>query len=92
MPNVILEAMACGLPAVTTRFKGFSGAFGRDGKELIITTHEKDQIADDLQKISTSEVYQNIQRNGLQWIKDHQDLENVLDQYANLFKNLLFKG
>lgn len=89
MPNVILEAMGCGLPVLTTKFEGFSEAFGRDKQELVITSHQIEQIKSDLYLLSDRNMVEKLGVNARNWIVKNQNLEIVLDKYTDLFKRIL---
>jgi glycosyltransferase involved in cell wall biosynthesis len=86
MPNVIPESMACGLPVLSTRFRGFSGDFGRDGVELVITERNPEEISLHLARLlSDAQLRKSLSNNGRAWIEKYQDVEEVLNQYVALF-------
>lgn len=53
MPNVVLEAMACGVPCVVTRVNGV-GSVIDDGCEGFIVAHEAEALAERLTRLALS--------------------------------------
>jgi glycosyltransferase involved in cell wall biosynthesis len=88
-PNVIPEAMASGVPVLTTRFRGFSTELGRDGSELVITERDPEQVSHTLRRLlNDPRLRGELAAAGRAWVEKHQDVESALDQYTALFESL----
>ena len=87
MPNVIPESMATGLPVLTTKFKGFSDDFGREGIELVTVKRDPIAISRSIQSLLSDSVQlEGLSINGRKWVEAHQSIDVVLDSYSDLFK------
>ncbi len=92
-PNVIPEAMASGVPVLTTRFRGFSEDLGRDGSELVLTERDPDLVCKALTRLlGDPGLRQALAAAGRAWVEKYQDLEETLDQYRALLERLVATG
>lgn len=90
MPNVVLEAMASGLPVISTRVDGVSELI-RDGEQgTLVATGEPDEIYQALCDLSTqparfiemSEVAQALVENEFTW-------DSIADRYDKIYAKML---
>lgn len=87
MPNVLMEAMACGLPIMMNKFKAFSDDYGTDG------VHFKLVKGNDVKSVTTmmTEFEQNpdmrkeIGRNSVELVNEKFLVVNSIKKYAKLF-------
>jgi glycosyltransferase involved in cell wall biosynthesis len=88
MPNVVLEAMATGLPMLVTEFEGFSEDYGRDGEEYLMVNRDAKHIAETLDKITSDKaLYDKIRKNSLQKVENDFLVEKSIDRYIDLINN-----
>lgn len=89
MPNVLLEAMASGLPVLTARFAGFSGEFGRDGCELVLAQRGPEALASQLLALAgDAERLADLGANARRWVERNHDVESSMDCYAALVRSV----
>jgi len=92
MPNVVLEAMASGLPVVLTPFVGLSAELGRSGREYLLAERDPDILAAVLSELlGNRSVLDKMGKNARQWVEDTLDLDRCLDRYALLYYELAQK-
>jgi glycosyltransferase involved in cell wall biosynthesis len=90
MPNVIPEAMASGVPVLTTQFRGFSTDLGRDGRELVITQRNPEEVSEALSRLlGDPQRLGTLAAAGRTWVQEHQDVERTLDRYRLLLEHLV---
>jgi len=88
-PNVIPEAMASGVPVLTTRFRGFSAELGGDGRELVITERDPHAVRQALARLlGDPRLRRRLAAAGRAWVEQHQDIEASLDEYRALLERL----
>jgi glycosyltransferase involved in cell wall biosynthesis len=91
VPNVVLEAMSCGVPCVLTPFIGLPREeLGQEGKTWLLTERTSSALASTLSALINDEVRrQSIGAAAYQQARDHFGLEKTLDAYAALYRQLL---
>jgi glycosyltransferase involved in cell wall biosynthesis len=88
-PNALFEAMATGLPCVTTPFKGLSPELGTAGKDFLLASFTTGSIAENTIRIlSTQGLGRRIGQSARHFAEKHFDIEHSLDQYANMYQKL----
>ena len=89
MPNVIPEAMASGLPVVTTPFIGFPEEFGSAGREFILSSWNPEDLASDVVLLLGSRAErEDLGQRARAWVTDRLALGASLDQYRTLYRKL----
>jgi glycosyltransferase involved in cell wall biosynthesis len=90
MGNVVLEAMACGLPSVITRFKGLpEGEFGEPGCEFHLVPRTEEDLTVGLRTtLSDARQGEIMGRQARIWILDRMDLRLTLARYSQLYHRL----
>ncbi len=87
MPNVIGEAMACGLPVVSTPFAGFPAEFGRAGREYRIAGFDPEALAAELRSLLDDGMARDrLGKAGRHWVESRLSVERSLDRYAELYR------
>jgi glycosyltransferase involved in cell wall biosynthesis len=88
-PNVVLEAMATGLPVVSTPFIGLSEELGRANEHFLLADRNPDSFSEALDElIRMPSLQQQLGKSARNWVKTHMDLEQSLDQFASLYREM----
>jgi glycosyltransferase involved in cell wall biosynthesis len=89
MPNVIPEAMASGLPVISTPFDGFPAEFGVPDKHFVLAEGEPRRFAAAVEALMASDERRRALADaGRRWVEDRLDVEISLDSYAALYREL----
>lgn len=92
MPNVVLEAMASRLPVVLTPFIGLSEDFGRAGREYLLAERNAEALAETIEMLLEDESLRaRLGANACHWTRLHLDINQSLDRYADLYRELASK-
>ena len=91
MGNVVLEAMATGLPCVLTPYIGLpTYEFGQAGREFILLDdYDVENLAFTInQLLQDKDMAVTIGQLARQWVEKHMCIDKILDQYADMYRNL----
>ena len=93
MPNVVLEAMASGVPVILTPFIGLSDDFGKNGEEYLLADRDPEVLASAMSQLLNDDGFRTrLGQSGRNWVERTMDLEKSLDRYAALYKELAEGG
>ena len=86
MPNVLLEAMACGMPVVLNKFKGFSDDYGQDGEHFVsVEVQQQEQITFVIQDLANDpEKRERIGMAAMNRIQENFLVEDSMLKYSKL--------
>lgn len=89
MPNVVLEAMASGIPVILTPIIGLPEEFGKAGQEYLLVKRNPEDLAAVISELlQNADLSKKLGRQGRNWVEKTMDMERSLDLYANLYREL----
>lgn len=90
LPNAVLEAMACGLPAVVAPFAGVPDdgeEFGTAGVHFVRSSHDPRQLADDVSGLlADCGKLRSVGQAARQWMEETQGMPQTLDMLAGFYR------
>lgn len=90
LPQMLMENMACGLPAVSTRLVGIPDLIIDGETGILVDPNNAEQIADAIQRIANEpDLAKRLAENGRQHILDHFQLEPALQPLIEYYKSKL---
>jgi glycosyltransferase involved in cell wall biosynthesis len=89
-PRTLMEAMACGLPAVATRLAGIPDIIEHERSGLLVEPGNVVQLADALERLVTDPgLADRLARGGREQILEKFQIDECLERLANLFRDRL---
>ncbi len=86
-PNVVLEAMGCGLPVALTPFDGQSTAIGRPGVEFAQSARTVESLTRTLGELLANPARRaDLAQRGQRWVREHLALDRTLDRFADFYE------
>jgi glycosyltransferase involved in cell wall biosynthesis len=93
MGNVVLEAMATGIPTVLTPYLGLPDEFGEPGKQYVLSAPDADSLASHIESLLTCPKQREaIGEQGRRWVADHMSLSRSIDAYSEIYRDLAVYG
>lgn len=88
--NVIMEALALGIPVITTRFAGFHGERLIDRESAMIAHLNAESLAGSIAELAHDrDLRHAITRNGREFAVAHHDLDTVAARYSEVILSVL---
>ena len=88
-PNVILEAMACGLPIVVTKVRGLPEIIEEGKNGFLVEPRSPEQIAEKvLQLLEDDDLRERISRNNKEKVKQYS-WERIMRRLEDVYRNLV---
>lgn len=93
LPNVLLEAMAAGLPVIGSCVGGIPEII-RDGETgLLVSPGDPEGLAEALLRLQRGrEIRERLGRSGQLWVKTHHRLEGVITKTLQVYERLVGQG
>lgn len=90
LPQMLMEAMACGLPAVSTRLVGIPDLIRNEDTGLLVEPNDAVELADAIARVMHEPALRRrLADKGHRWVNDKFDLKNCLDPLINRYKQRL---
>lgn len=87
LPQMLMEAMACGLPAISTRLVGIPDLIINEKTGLLVEPREVEPLADALERLSKDEALcQRLAEDGRRHLLEHFDLATCLEPLLDQFR------
>ena len=91
--NVVLEAMAAGIPTVLTPYLGLPREFGEPGEQYVLSAPDPDSLASNiLSLIGDRSRARTVGERGRSWVTDRLSLSNAIESYAQVYQDLALYG
>jgi glycosyltransferase involved in cell wall biosynthesis len=88
LPTIILEAMSCGTPVITTKVGGISDLIKDKKTGFIFRSTSPDIMAEDMIKALSFKGIENVIRNGEKVINDKYTFEKALKRYGKIINDV----
>jgi glycosyltransferase involved in cell wall biosynthesis len=90
LPNALLEAMACGTPAVVSRLPGVTDVIVQDGKTgLLFAPGNITELSERILAVLTNtSLAFSLGDTGRKYVEQHYNIREVAERYAVLYKEL----
>jgi len=93
LPNVVLEAMASGLPVVVTPFFGQSEDLGQPGQQYLLVERDPEALAAAIAEVLEEDgLRTTLGQRARRWVEETMDVERSLDRYAAFYRGLAEKA
>lgn len=90
LPQMLMEAMACGLPAISTRLVGIPDLIRHEQTGLLVTPHDARQLADAIARLMHDRpLAQRLADAGRHWVHERFDLRNCLEPLIDRYRQRL---
>lgn len=90
LPQMLMEAMACGLPAVSTRLVGIPDLIEHERSGLLVEQRQTEELADALQRLIADEALsRRLAQGGRRMVEERFDIRTSLDGLIDRYRKVL---
>ena len=91
--NVVVEALSCGVPVITTRTCGYHGETLEDGLNVLFCERTVESIVDCINRLKNDYTLRlKLSHNGRRFAEEHHDIKKIAAQWADVIRMVGEKG
>ena len=90
LPQMLMEAMACGLPAISTRLVGIPDLIRHEETGLLVAPNDATELADAITRLMRDRALSaRLAESGLRWVYERFDLKTCLEPLIGKYRERL---